>query len=62
MTTKPAHKAAGFIPAVALLPSAPGVYQFLNAAGKTLYVGKARNLKNVFPAIFKKPFIRRVFA
>lgn len=28
------------------LPDSPGVYQFINEQGKTLYVGKAKNLKN----------------
>jgi len=28
------------------LPSAPGVYQYFSDAGKLLYVGKAKNLKN----------------
>ena len=27
------------------LPSVPGVYYFFNAAGKTIYVGKARNIR-----------------
>ena len=30
---------------VALLPSTPGVYQFVNRAGEVIYVGKAKNLK-----------------
>ncbi|MCK9279418.1 MAG: excinuclease ABC subunit UvrC [Melioribacteraceae bacterium] len=28
------------------LPATPGIYQFLNAAGKVIYVGKAKVLKN----------------
>jgi excinuclease ABC subunit C len=30
---------------LATLPSAPGVYQFKNAAGQVIYVGKAKNLR-----------------
>ncbi|MBD3279389.1 MAG: hypothetical protein GF390_01615 [Candidatus Pacebacteria bacterium] len=32
-------------PALSLCPSQPGVYSFLNAAHKVLYVGKAKNLR-----------------
>ncbi|MCX6834882.1 MAG: GIY-YIG nuclease family protein, partial [candidate division Zixibacteria bacterium] len=28
------------------LPTNPGVYLFLNAKGKTVYIGKAKNLRN----------------
>ena len=31
---------------VRLLPSSPGVYRFLNAEGKIIYIGKAKNLKS----------------
>jgi excinuclease ABC subunit C len=31
---------------LAALPSAPGVYQFKNAAGQVIYVGKAKNLRS----------------
>jgi excinuclease ABC subunit C len=31
---------------VALLPTGPGVYTFLDAKGKVIYVGKAKNLRN----------------
>ncbi len=31
---------------MAALPQAPGVYQFLNAAGETIYVGKAKSLRH----------------
>ncbi|MBI2820161.1 MAG: GIY-YIG nuclease family protein, partial [Acidobacteria bacterium] len=30
---------------LASLPTAPGVYQFRNAAGQVIYVGKAKNLR-----------------
>ena len=30
---------------VALLPESPGIYQFLGADGRVIYVGKAKNLK-----------------
>ena len=29
---------------VALLPESPGIYQFLGADGRVIYVGKAKNL------------------
>lgn len=36
------------------LPNAPGVYQMLDKAGKILYVGKAKNLKNRVKSYFQK--------
>lgn len=36
------------------LPSAPGVYQFLNKNGKVIYVGKAKNLKNRVRSYFQE--------
>ena len=36
------------------LPAAPGVYQHLDAAGKVLYVGKAKNLRNRVRQYFQK--------
>ncbi|MDP4221330.1 MAG: GIY-YIG nuclease family protein, partial [Bacteroidota bacterium] len=35
------------------LPKSPGVYQFKNAAGKVIYVGKAKNLKNRVRSYFQ---------
>lgn len=37
---------------VALLPDSPGVYQFLNAEGVVIYVGKAKNLKRRVSSYF----------
>ena len=37
---------------VALLPSTPGVYQFMNRAGDVIYVGKAKNLKKRVSSYF----------
>lgn len=36
------------------LPSSPGVYQFLDAKKKIIYIGKAKNLKNRVKSYFQK--------
>src|SRR3981081_4742678 len=39
---------------IASLPNRSGVYRMLNAAGETLYVGKARNLRKRVASYFQK--------
>lgn len=39
---------------ITLLPSDPGIYQFLNSSGEIIYVGKAKNLKKRISSYFKK--------
>lgn len=38
---------------IATLPTSPGVYQFRNASGKVIYVGKAKNLRNRVRSYFR---------
>ncbi len=38
---------------LATLPTSPGVYQFRNAAGRVIYVGKAKNLRNRVRSYFR---------
>lgn len=39
---------------VALLPDKPGIYQFIDASGTILYIGKAQNLKKRVSSYFSK--------
>ena len=43
---------------VANLPTQPGVYLFLDAAGKVLYVGKAQSLRNRVRSYFLEKSIQ----
>jgi excinuclease ABC subunit C len=40
---------------LATLPASPGVYQFKNAGGRVIYVGKAKNLRNRVRSYFRSP-------
>jgi excinuclease ABC subunit C len=39
---------------ISLLPDRPGIYQFMDAAGNIIYVGKAKNLKKRVTSYFTK--------
>ncbi len=38
----------------AALPDSPGVYKMLDSSGEIIYIGKAKNLKNVSASIFRR--------
>ncbi|MFZ4525641.1 MAG: excinuclease ABC subunit UvrC [Chlorobium sp.] len=38
---------------LATLPASPGIYQFRNASGRVIYVGKAKNLRNRVRSYFR---------
>lgn len=40
---------------IALLPDSPGVYMFKDAAGKIIYIGKAKSLKKRVQSYFNRP-------
>ncbi len=42
-----------FVEKLATLPPSPGVYQFKNASGRVIYVGKAKNLRNRVRSYFR---------
>ena len=45
---------------ISLLPTSPGVYQYLNREGTVIYVGKAKNLKRRVSSYFNRvhPVVR----
>ncbi len=43
-----------FKPVLSVLPDSPGVYQFFNAAGDIIYIGKAKNIKKRVSSYFSK--------
>jgi len=43
-----------FKPVLSVLPDAPGVYQFFNAAGEIIYIGKAKNIQKRVSSYFSK--------
>jgi excinuclease ABC subunit C len=49
MTTEPKFK-----PVLSSIPDNPGIYQFIDASGVTLYIGKAKNLKKRITSYFSK--------
>jgi hypothetical protein len=42
-------------PDTAAIPTTPGVYRFMDDAGRVLYVGKAKNLRSRLTNYFQKP-------
>ena len=43
-----------FKPVLSSIPDKPGIYQFIDAAGVIIYIGKAKNLKKRVASYFSK--------
>ena len=44
---------AALVEKLSTLPASPGIYQFRNASGRVIYVGKAKNLRNRVRSYFR---------
>lgn len=55
MENNPELKTSEYLKGIVLnLPESPGIYQYLNAEGVIIYVGKAKNLKRRVSSYFNK--------
>jgi DNA polymerase-3 subunit epsilon len=60
LPTMRAHPSSGKLALTARLPRTPGVYQFLDRAGRVLYVGKATNVRARVRSYFSSDDRRKV--
>ena len=51
-TVEPVPDPSSFRPAPGTIPESPGVYRFRDPAGRVIYVGKAKTLRNRLNSYF----------